>query len=42
MEEMNAAKSVYFELKGQKKEMSQKLSSLGVKNKLLRNLVGFV
>ncbi|KAL4440929.1 hypothetical protein ABPG74_009342 [Tetrahymena malaccensis] len=42
MEEMNAAKSSYFELKGQKKPMQQKLNNIQVKNKLLRNLVGFV
>lgn len=42
MEEMNAAKSSYFELKAQKKSMGAKLLDLQTKNKLLKNLVGFV
>lgn len=39
---MNTAKTSYFELKGKKKEMFQKLTNIQTKNKLLRNLVGFV
>ena len=41
MEEMQSAKTNYFELKGQKKDMYRKIEAMDSKNKLLRNLIGF-